>query len=284
MSFEKVSTILKLADAQNTSAMAFNCTDYNMVYSVIQVAEELKKPAIIMLYPDHCRETNTTCPAEFAAMVRYLAAQVNVPIGLHLDHCSDYDYIVGAIRDGFTSVMIDGSMLSVDENITITKKVVETAKIFDVDVEAELGHVGFAENQKDQNNLDLYTKAETAKRFCEETDASSIAVAIGSAHGFYTKTPKLDLDRLEEINQATNTPLVLHGGSGIPDDQLEIAFKKGINKFNVGTEFLKLNYDSIREYCEVNKDKGSTFEASIYIQDLLMSYLRDKMTLSKMTI
>lgn len=284
MSFEKVSTILKLADANNTSAMAFNCTDYNMVYSVIQVAEELRKPAIIMLYPDHCRETNTTCPAEFSAMVKHLANQVSVPIGLHLDHCSDFDYIVSAIRDGFTSVMIDGSMLSVEENIEITKKVVETAKIFDVDVEAELGHVGFADNQTDQNNLDLYTKADIAAKFCEETGVSSIAVAIGSAHGFYTQTPKLDIQRLKEINEVTATPLVLHGGSGIPDDQLDLAFQSGINKFNVGTEFLKLNYDSFKEYCQENQEQGSTFEASKYIQAALMTYLREKMTLSKMTL
>lgn len=280
MALEKVSTILKMADKANTSAIAFNCVDYNMAYSVVTVAEELKKPVIIMLYPEHCWLNNWSNPAAFAGIVKSLAEQVEVPIGLHLDHSSDYEFIMKAIKGGFTSVMIDGSMLPLDENIAISKKVAETAHIFGVDVEAELGHVGFAA-QSDQEDLDMYTKPEVAAKFCEETGVDSVAVAIGSAHGVYKETPKLDLERLEEINRATDVPLVLHGGSGIPNDQLALAFQKGINKFNVGTEFFQLYYDTLREYGGKYAESGNIFDVAKYVQDKLMEYLRVKMQLSK---
>jgi fructose-bisphosphate aldolase class II len=278
---ERVSTILKMADDANTSVIAFNCIDYNMAYSVVTVAEELNKPVIIMLYPEHCYLNNAFQPEPFAKMVKSLVKTVKVPIGLHLDHSSDYNYIMKAIKGGFTSVMFDGSMLPVEENIKRTKKVVETAHIFGVDVEAELGHVGFAVDS-DQEKLDLYTKADVAARFCEETDVDSVAIAIGSAHGVYKETPKLDLGRLEEINNATDVPLVLHGGSGIPNDQLESAFKKGINKFNVGTEFFQLYSDSIKEYYTVKTEKANIFDLPKYVQEKLMEYLRVKMQISKM--
>ena len=132
--------------------------------------------------------------------------------------------------------MYDGTTVSIEENIRNSKKVVEIAEIFGVDVEAELGYVGFA-SHSDEGNSDLYTKAATAAQFSDETGITSLAIAIGSAHGVYKSTPKLDIDRLIEINHATDTYLVLHGGSGIPEDQLNMAFKNGINKFNVGMEF-----------------------------------------------
>ena len=281
MALEKVSNILKMAEERNTSAIAFNCNDYTMAYSVAAVAEELKKPVIIMLYPADSFQKNCCNLSGFAAMVRELAKKVKVPIGLHLDHCSDFDYILKAVKAGFPSVMYDGSMLSVEENITNTKRVADAAHAWGADVEAELGHVGFAA-QSDQHREDLYTRPEVAAKFCEETGVDSVAVAIGSAHGVYLETPKLDLERLDEINEAVKTPLVLHGGSGIPNDQLEQAFKRGINKFNVGTEYFQLYYDSIREFCNQNGDRRSVLDLPMYVQGKLKAYLRVKMQLSKL--
>lgn len=252
-----------------------------MAYSVAAVAEELKKPVIIMLYPADSFQKNCCNLSGFAAMVRELAKKVKVPIGLHLDHCSDFDYILKAVKAGFPSVMYDGSMLSVEENITNTKRVADAAHAWGADVEAELGHVGFAA-QSDQHREDLYTRPEVAAKFCEETGVDSVAVAIGSAHGVYLETPKLDLERLDEINEAVKTPLVLHGGSGIPNDQLEQAFKRGINKFNVGTEYFQLYYDSIREFCNQNGDRGSVLDLPMYVQEKLKAYLRVKMQISKL--
>lgn len=279
MSVEKVSTILKMADEANTTAIAFNCTDYNTIVSVVKVAEELSKPVICMLYPEHAYLKHWTTPKIFVETVRDVAKNVKVPVGIHLDHCSDFDYIVAAMRCGFDSIMYDGSMLPVEENIKNTAEIVKVAKAFGADVEAELGRVGFASTVADQNDTDKYTKPEVAAAFCEQSGCSSVAVAIGSAHGFYKETPKLDIERLKKINAATDVPLVLHGGSGIPNDQLEVAFREGINKFNVGTEFFYLYYQTMKKFCEAGHP--DFFDLPFEVQNALENYLRQKMQLSK---
>lgn len=279
MSVEKVSTILKMADEANTTAIAFNCTDYNTIVSVVKVAEELSKPVICMLYPEHAYLKHWTTPKIFVETVRDVAKNVKVPVGIHLDHCSDFDYIVAAMRCGFDSIMYDGSMLPVEENIKNTAAIVKVAKAFGADVEAELGRVGFASTVADQNDTDKYTKPEVAAAFCEQSGCSSVAVAIGSAHGFYKETPKLDIERLKKINAATDVPLVLHGGSGIPNDQLEVAFREGINKFNVGTEFFYLYYQTMKKFCEAGHP--DFFDLPLEVQNALENYLRQKMQLSK---
>jgi len=276
MSYVKVSEVLQLAIKANTSVMAFNCLDYNTVRSVITVAEELNKPVICMLYPEHVIRYNWINLEGFVSMVKTEAEKVKTPVAVHLDHCSDFSFIMQAIKAGFLSVMYDGSLLPLEENIKNTREVARIAHAFGAEVEAELGHVGFASTLTDQSDVDKYTKPEVAALFCKETQCDSVAVAIGSAHGFYKETPKLDLARLEEINNATDVPLVLHGGSGIPNDQLEIAFTKGINKFNVGTEFLWLYYQTVKKYEGVD-----IFELSNTVQKELMEYLREKMKLSK---
>ena len=282
MALEKVHDILKLADEHDTSVIAFNCYDYNTVKSVITVAEELRKPVICMLYPEHARDKHWTTPYLFAETVKSIAKDVKVPVGIHLDHCSDFDYIVAAIRDGFDSVMYDGSMLSVEENIQNTREVVRAARAMGADVEAELGRVGFAATVTDQSDTDKYTKPEVAAAFCEQSGCTSVAVAIGSAHGFYKETPHLDIQRLKAINAATDVPLVLHGGSGIPNDQLEIAFREGINKFNVGTEFLYLYYTTVQKYCQDGHPELA--DLPLHVQEVLMDYLRQKMQLCTMTL
>ena len=279
MSVEKVGTILKMADEANTTAIAFNCTDYNTIVSVVKVAEELSKPVICMLYPEHAYLKHWTTPKIFVETVRDVAKNVKVPVGIHLDHCSDFDYIVAAMRCGFDSVMYDGSMLPVEENIKNTAEIVKVAKAFGADVEAELGRVGFASTVADQNDTDKYTKPEVAAAFCEQSGCSSVAVAIGSAHGFYKETPKLDIERLKKINAATDVPLVLHGGSGIPNDQLEVAFREGLNKFNVGTDFFYLYYQTMKKFCEAGHP--DFFDLPLEVQNALENYLRQKMQLSK---
>jgi ketose-bisphosphate aldolase len=178
--------------------------------------------------------------------------------------------------------MFDGSTLPVEENIKRTRAIAERAHNLGAEVEAELGHVGMAATVLDQSDTDKYTKPEVAAAFCEQSKCDSIAIAIGSAHGFYKETPKLDLGRLREINAATDVPLVLHGGSGIPDDQLHIAFRAGINKFNVGTEFFWLYFLTLRKYLE--DPKTDFFRSPEIVQAALMEYLRKKMQLCTMTI
>ncbi len=279
MAMERVSEILKMADKAKTSAMAFNCVDYNMIRSVVTAAEEVQKPVIIMLYPEHAEDKRWTTPKIFAEMVKEAAKNVKVPVGMHLDHSSDFNYIMGALHAGFDSVMYDGSMLPIEQNIINTREVARVAHALGASVEAELGRVGFADTVTDQSNTDQYTKPEVAAAFCEQSQCDSVAVAVGSAHGFYKETPKLDLERLKAINEATDVPLVMHGGSGIPDDQLEVAFREGINKFNVGTEFFHLYYQTIQEFC--GQGHPDFFDLPLLVQQRLTDYLKNKMQLSK---
>lgn len=241
MVLEKVGKILRLADASNTAAIALICIDYNMVRAAIEVAEERNTPIIIMLLPEHQQENKVMGTAGFAAMVKEEAQKVKVPIGLHLDHCSDYEYIVKAIKDGFPSVMVDGSMYGFEKNTELSRKVTETAHILGAEAEGELGYVGLAK-QGAEAKTEEYTTPDSAVLFCEETKVDYLTVAIGSAHGEYLKPPKLDIERLREIDAAVGTPLVLHGGSGIPHEELEKAFSQGINKFNLGTDYLDCYY------------------------------------------
>ena len=278
MALVRVREILKMADAANTSVIAFNSSDFNMIHSVFKIAEELKKPALVMLDPRHAALWGWGTPEIYAKMCIEEAAKVDVPVSFHLDHCMDFDFIMRAIKAGFPSVMYDGSMLSYEENVKNTAEVARVAHAMGVDVEAELGHVGFAANETDQDDLDLYTKVDVAARFCEESHCDSVAVAIGTAHGFYKKTPKLDLQRLQEINAAVDTPLVLHGGSGV---QLEKAFTMGINKFNVGTEYFYLYFQTVKEYCQNHED---IFDMQMLVQERLQDYLRQKLQLCTMTV
>lgn len=280
---EKVSNILKMADESNTSVIAFICIDYNMAYSVVTAAEKTNTPVIVMLLPEHVEVNNTMNISGFAEMVKELAASVKVPVGLHLDHSYDYESVIRAIKKGFHSVMIDASAYDLDKNIALTKKVVETAHILGACVEAEIGHVGLAQDC-DGDKSDYYTKADAVEKFCRETGCDSLTIAIGNAHGVYVETPHLDIKRLEAINAVTDVPLVLHGGSGIPHDQLEIAFTKGINKFNVGTEFLGVYYDAIAEYIRKTEQEDrplKMLEIPMFVQERLGKYLEEELKLSK---
>ncbi len=280
MGLVKAKEILEMAVAANTSALAFNCVDYNMLKSIATVAEELNKPTIMMLHPDHAWKRNWTTPRLFYETAKEVASSVKVPLAIHLDHCSNFDWIMAAIRAGFDSVMYDGSMLPVEENIRNTREVVKAAHAMGAIVEAELGHVGFASTVTDQEDTDLYTKPEVAAAFCEQSGCDSLAVAVGTAHGFYKETPKLKIDRLRQINAATDIPLVMHGGSGVPEDQLEVAFVEGINKFNIGTEFFYLYFQTMKEYCA--GDQPNFFPLPALVQSRLQEYLRKKMLISKL--
>lgn len=277
--YEKVGNILKMAQESNTAAIAFICMDYVMARSVVYAAEATNTPAIVMLYPEHVTIQHTTGFKNHAALVKELANEVKVPIGLHADHDYTYEAIMHTIDSGFESVMMDGSMNDLDTNIALTRKVVLKAHEKGVFVEGEIGHVGLAADS-DNHNEDLYTKADAAEKFCREAGVDSLAVSIGNAHGEYKETPHLDIARLEEIHAATSVPLVLHGGSGIPDDQLLVAFSKGINKFNLGTEFLGKYYNAVTEFASENAgnpDPVKIINLPEYAQSKLQPYLEGRM-------
>jgi fructose-bisphosphate aldolase, class II len=277
MSFEKLSTILKEADAKKTASLGFNCHSYSSVAWEIEAAEELGIPAIVMMHPGSDRYISIEA---LAKITKTLAKKAKVPIALHLDHCESFETIMRAIKAGFTSVMYDGSRLPFEENVRGTCEVVKAAHAFGVDVEAELGRVGMAANKADFKNEDLYTSVAQATDFIAKTNADALAIAIGNAHGYYVETPHLDLTRLKEINRAIDTPLVLHGGTGIPVDQLKQSFKLGINKLNLATEYFALFYDTTRDYQQVNDKKDNIFGLLDYQKLVIKDYLRAKFALT----
>ena len=278
MAFEKCIDIMKHAQRSNTSVFAVNCFDYNTVKGVIYAAEETATPVLVQLFPGHASQWKVTSIEGFAAITKQLASEVKTPIGLHLDHCYTYEEIRRAADAGFTSVMFDGSELSLEENAQKTKVIADEMHARGIAVEGEIGHVGLAAEDAG-SDLDLYTKPEAAKQFYEESGVDLLAIAIGNAHGFYKGTPHLDIDRLDAIHAATEgLALVLHGGSGIPDDQLEVAFSRGINKFNYGTNYLWTYYKALAGFVKDHEkeDYADVLDMSIPAQNVLIEHMKER--------
>ena len=235
MGLMDVKSILKMADENRFAAAAIDVFDYQSAHWVVEAAERENMPVLLMFYPD----MSWFIPfSTMAAIAVDLARQAKVPVGVHLDHGKSYEIAVGGIAAGFPSIMYDGSARPFEENLSVTASVVKCAHLLGVDVEAELGTVGQG-SKEDFCNEELYTKPEMARDFVAGTGVDSLAVAIGNSHGHYVCEPHLDIRRLDEINKTIDTPLVLHGGSGIPAEQMIESVKYGINKVNIGTEFFE---------------------------------------------
>lgn len=224
---------------------AFNAENMEMVQAIVEAAEELNSPVMIQTTPSTLQYADTDI---FFGMVNAAAKNAKVPVALHLDHGNSYELCEQALRSGYTSVMIDGSKLPFEENVALCAKVVETAHAAGKPVEAELGTIGGKEDSLVVLDKDaLYTNPQQAKEFVERTGIDSLAVAIGTAHGFYKGEPKLDFDRLEEIRGVVSIPLVLHGASGVPDEAVRKAVSLGICKVNFATELRVAFSDGVKE-------------------------------------
>lgn len=225
--------ILKDAEERKYGVGLFNMLNLEMARGIIEAAEEEKSPLILGVAEVHL----PLIPFDYACMImNKIAKEASVPVCLHFDHGTDFDKIKAAIDGGFTSVMYDGSALPYEENIANTKKISTIAHAKGVSVEAELGHVGGAEGGADDGVEEMYTKVEQVNDFIERADIDTLAVAIGTAHGQYKKKPKLDINRLADIYAISKKPLVLHGGSGLSDDDFRNTIKNGIRKVNICTE------------------------------------------------
>lgn len=217
-------------DKQGSALLATNFYNFETVTGVLNAASAQNMPIILQASPSTINYLGVEVTAKLA---RAAFNQSGVVGWLHLDHAESFDLIKECLDQGFDSVMIDASEKSFEDNVIITSKVTELAKSYGANVEAELGYVAkLGQSHKKEG----FTKAEEAHRFVEQTGVDALAVAIGSAHGFYKKEPKLDLDLLSEINDVTPCALVLHGGSGIPKKQLQEGIARGIRKINVATE------------------------------------------------
>jgi fructose-bisphosphate aldolase class II len=222
--------ILHHARAHTYAVPAFDCVADIMVGTILETAEACSAPVILMcLAPDLEGNGMVYLPG----LIRTVGDAHSIPIALHLDHATDLDLIKAAVDNGFTSVMIDGSRLPFAENVRLTRAAVEIAHPHGISVEAELGHVGGMDLQATDCAASELTEPDEVCRFLQETNVDALAVSIGTAHGVYRALPNLAIDRLQQLHAVSSVPLVLHGGSGTPDDQIRESIRHGICKLNI---------------------------------------------------
>ena len=238
--------ILSVANQHGFAVPAFNAGSGQLLEAVMQACEELQSPVMIAIHPDELSFLTDS----FVDQVKYYANHTKLPVCIHLDHGASYEQVIHAIQLGFTSVMIDASHLPYEENVAITQKVVAAAHPVGVSVVAELGTMGDTGNSIEGGVTEvIYTDPDVAQDFVERTGTDSLAVAIGTAHGIYPKNikPHLRHDILEEITKKVSIPLVLHGGSSNPDEEIAKAVKMGINKINISSDIKIVFANKLRE-------------------------------------
>ncbi len=253
--------LLEVAQKNHFAVPAFNIGSDQLLKAVMKTVKELKSPVILEMSPD---EFNFVGYSQIQAMI-YEASQTDVPVCIHLDHGDSYETVVRAIQAGMTSVMIDASKLPYEENVAITKKVVETAHIAGVSVESELGTIGTTGNSIEGGTEGvIYTVPEEAKQFIEDTGIDTFACAIGTAHGIYPKDmkPKLRIDILQDITKQVSVPLVLHGGSSNKDEEISEAVQNGICKVNISSDIKVAFYEQARK--TLNENPGYREPLEIY--------------------
>lgn len=255
-----VTTKQMLLDAQKGgyAVGAFNVENMEMVQAAIEAAEELKSPVILQATPLTQEYTSSEL---IYAMVEVAAKKASVPVAIHLDHGSSFEWALKCLRAGFTSIMIDGSHGTFEENIAICKKVVEVCHSVGIPVEAELGKVGGNEDGMEGGDDNPYTDPKQAAELVKRTGVDFLAVAIGTAHGVYQGVPKLDKNRLSEIREVVSIPLVLHGTSGVPDEDVKDCIARGICKVNYATDLRMAFSNGIREAMTENP---KLFDPKIY--------------------
>lgn len=251
MSFVTSEKMLLDAQKGGYAVGAFNVENMEMVMAVIAAAEELRAPLMLQTTPSTIKYAGMDM---YLSNVKTAAERASVPVCLHLDHGDSFDLAMRALRTGYTSIMIDGSHNVFEENIAVTKAVADACRPSGIPVEAELGKVGGKEDDLDGGEGNGYTDPLEAKEFVERTGVTSLAVAIGTAHGVYKGVPKLDLDRLAEIRKVVDIPLVLHGASGLSEEAVVESIKRGICKVNFATELRIAYTDGVKEFLAANPD------------------------------
>ena len=243
--------LLIVAQKNKFAIPAFNISSYEMFTAVIETAIKFNSPVIFEIHPDELAFIG----ADFIESMKSRIKSSNIPAVIHLDHGANMEDILKAIQAGFTSVMIDGSRLPYDNNVEITKRVVEIAHFVGVSVEAELGTIGVnADTIEDGTDEIVYTDPSLALDFVEKTGVDTLAVAIGTAHGLYPKDykPKLQLDLISRISKLVDLPLVLHGGSGNPDEEIKKAAELGICKVNISSDIKNAYFCKLRNIINEN--------------------------------
>ncbi len=251
--YVSMKNMLADANVNNYAIMAINCFNIETVRSVIRAAELEDSPIIVNIFQDHLL---THCDSELITpVVKILAQRSNVNVALNFDHGQEKEYLIKAIDDGFSSVMVDASRFDLENNIKMTKEIADYAHKHGASVEGEIGCLGASEGGAFTQDA-MYTDPQQAKIFVERTGIDALAISIGTSHGNYPEgmIPKFDIERLKEIKRLTNAPLVLHGGSGSGEENIINSVKNGINKINVGCDFMNANRDATAKLLKENPD------------------------------
>ena len=267
--------LMKRAEKENYAIPAFNIDNLESAMAVSEIMHEMRTPVIVQMIP---RTLNYGGIAIYPAMMRELMADCPVDYALHLDHGSSLSLAKKCVAGGFSSVMFDGSLMPFEDNVKFTKEVTDFALPMDVSVEGELGTIG----GKEEGDTDLeasYTKVSEAEEFVRRTNVSTLAIGVGTAHGVYKGTPHINIERIKEIHAAIDTPLVLHGASGLSDEVLKDCIAAGITKINFATELRQAYTNGIK--AEFAKDP-EVFDPKIYMRgaiDNIKEVLRHKINI-----
>lgn len=251
MKLTTMKELMQNAKKEHYAVPAFNICNLETVQGVLEQAEKLHAPVILQT---HWSEAYYSSPETLVQMILGVGKDMDVTVAVHLDHGSSYEDTVRCIRGGFTSVMYDGSLLPLEENIRNLKKVTELAAYVNVTVEGEIGTIGQTSEMGEKLEKSYLTDPADAGKLAEQTGIDCLAVAIGNAHGFYSEAPNLDFERLREITEQTDIPLVLHGGTGLPKDQVQKAVTMGICKVNFSTVLRKTFIDGMKTYMAGNPE------------------------------
>lgn len=245
--------ILQKANEAGYAVGAFNTSNLEITQAIIEAAEQEKAPVIIQVSMSAIKYAGIE---NIAGIVITAAKKASVPVALHLDHGTDFNVVMQCLRNGWTSVMFDGSKYPFEENVAITRNIVNIAHPMGVSVEAELGKIGGTEDHitVDEREATM-TDPDEAVRFVEQTGVDYLAIAIGTAHGVYKGEPKLDFERLQKIKSLLKMPIVLHGASGVPEDSILKAVKLGVNKINIDTDLRQAFDSAIRKYLNENPEQ-----------------------------
>lgn len=273
MSLVTMNEVLPFAEERKIAIPAFNVDTMEIAQAVLETIEEEGYPSIIAVGQAAIKDGKLELLAE---TVRHLAGQMKTPVVLHLDHGQNFEQVVKALRTGYSSVMIDGSKLSLEENIAVTRQTVQAVRAVGVSVEAELGAIlGTEDNISHDDSKPFLVKVQDVIDFTGAVTVDALAVGIGNAHGLYKGRPNLDFQRLTEVQEVSPVPLVLHGGSGIPADMIQTAIEIGIRKINVATEIRMAYVKGLTE----KADSGDYYTMTNQGKQCVRELVREKIAL-----
>lgn len=264
--------ILRLAEAAEYAVGSFNTPNFESLRAVIGAAEELKQPVIIMHAQVH-EEMGLCKMEEIAPLMLFMADKASVPVCVHLDHGTDLDYVKRGIDLGFTSVMYDGSECDLEVNLANTCMIKELAERENVSVEAEVGSMG-ARESGGAGGESIYTDPDDASRFVKESGIDALACAFGTAHGIYLEKPHLDFARIVKIKSVVNIPIVMHGGSGVSEEDYVKAIRCGVRKINYYTYMAKAGGDAVRAMTDKTFFHDAAIEAERAMKENVMAAMR----------